>query len=525
MERCVHKHLYNYLIENNLLTSSQSGFIRGDSTVNQLTFLYNDISRALDQGKEVRAVFCDISKAFDRVWHRGLLSKLQSIGITDSLLDWFSSYLSSRKQRVVYANSSSQWSCIKAGVPQGSILGPLLFLIYINDIVNSINSNIRLFADDTSLYITVDNPSSSAALLNTYLKTIHSWSQKWLVSFNPAKTESMIFSRKQSKIAHPPIYMNNIAINQVQTHTHLGLTFSADAKWTTHINKSINNAWRRIGLLRSLKFILSRSSLERMYFSFIRPLLEYGDVIWDNCSVGLKNDLEAVQNEAARIVAGATKLCNIKNLLRELNWDTLEARRKKHRLILFFKMYHHMTPSYISDLIPSKSQTTHFLRSTGDVPSINSRTQSYNSSFLPATIHDWNNLPFQTRNSTTISSFKRALETNLIKSNPLYKLGTRKGQILHTRLRLGCSSLNFDLHRKSISDSPLCRCGSVETASHYLLYCPLYQQLRTQLLSDIPCPPLVDSLLYGDEHLSFQQNKQLFILVQRFIVASKRFSS
>ena len=152
-ERCVHKYLYNYLNDNRLLTKYQSGFIKGDSTTNQLIFIYDDINRALDEGLEVRAVFCDISKAFDRVWHRGLLHKLSSLGICGPLLKWFSSYLTLRKQRVVCSNVSSDWSIINAGVPQGSILGPLLFLIYINDIVSQINTNVRLFADDTSLYV------------------------------------------------------------------------------------------------------------------------------------------------------------------------------------------------------------------------------------------------------------------------------------------------------------------------------------------------------------------------------------
>ncbi len=130
----------------------QSGFVPGDSTVNQLTYLYTIFSEALDSGKEIRAVFCDISKAFDRVWHKGLLYKLESSGISGRLLNWFSSYLSERKQRVVLPGGHSSWNAIKAGVPQGSILGPLLFLIYINDIVHRIGANIRLFADDTTSF-------------------------------------------------------------------------------------------------------------------------------------------------------------------------------------------------------------------------------------------------------------------------------------------------------------------------------------------------------------------------------------
>ena len=129
IERLVFKHLYNHLRDNNILTSLQSGFIPCDSTVNQLTYLYNVFCQALDSGKEVRAVFCDISKAFDRVWHAGLLLKLQAAGVSGKVLAWFKSYLSDRRQRVVIPGATSDWASIRAGVPQGSILGPLLFLV------------------------------------------------------------------------------------------------------------------------------------------------------------------------------------------------------------------------------------------------------------------------------------------------------------------------------------------------------------------------------------------------------------
>ena len=186
IERLVFKHLYNHLRDNNILSSLQSGFIPGDSTVNQLTYLYNVFCQALDEGKEVRAVFCDISKAFDRVWHSGLLLKLQAAGVTGKVLAWFKSYLSERRQRVVIPGGTSDWKSIHAGVPQGSILGPLLFLVYINDIVVDIGSNIRLFADDTSLYIIVDDPVTAAGCLNTDLQRITRWASLWLVKFNRA---------------------------------------------------------------------------------------------------------------------------------------------------------------------------------------------------------------------------------------------------------------------------------------------------------------------------------------------------
>ena len=144
----------------------------GDSTVNQLTYLYNTFCKALDDGLEVRVVFFDISKAFDKVWHRGLLLKLKHAGIKDNLLNWFSNYLYQRHQRVVVPGVSSSQAEIKAGVPQGSILGPLLFLVYINDIVNDIEGHINLFADDTSLFVVVDTPNSAAAVLKSDIEKI-----------------------------------------------------------------------------------------------------------------------------------------------------------------------------------------------------------------------------------------------------------------------------------------------------------------------------------------------------------------
>ena len=187
LERLLFKHVFNFLRHNNFLSPLQSGFIPGDSTVNQLTYLYDTFCHALDHGKDVRAVFFDISKTFDKVCHKGLLAKLKSARFSGHILDWFSDYLRNRQQRVVLPGTESEWNTISAGVPQGSILGPLLFLIYINDIVTDIESNIRLFADDTSLFIIVDQPDMAADLLNTDIGKITAWANRWLVSFNPLK--------------------------------------------------------------------------------------------------------------------------------------------------------------------------------------------------------------------------------------------------------------------------------------------------------------------------------------------------
>ena len=229
------KHLFNHLQNNNILSSLQSGFIPGDSTVNQLAYLYHTFCEALDAGKEVRAVFCDISKAFDRVWHAGLIHKLEAAGVTEEALEWFRNYLSNRRQRVVLPGASSDWAYIRAGVPRGSILGPLLFLVYINDIVENIGSHIRLFADDTSLFIIVDDPITSAARLNSDLDKITRWAALWLVTFNPTKSESFLVSRKVNRPVHPPLFMQNIQIEEVECHKHLGVFLSNDCSWHKHI--------------------------------------------------------------------------------------------------------------------------------------------------------------------------------------------------------------------------------------------------------------------------------------------------
>jgi hypothetical protein len=161
---------------------------------------------------------------------------------------------------------------------------PLLFIILINDIITEIHSSIKSFADDTttSLYVIVDNPRESTIKLNNNMATIHAWSTKWLVNFNPQKTETMTITRKIYKSFHPPLIMNNTIINQVTEHKYLGLEISKDGSWQKHIDLITKKAFTRVNILRKFKFILDRKTLEKIYLTFIRHILEYADVVWDN---------------------------------------------------------------------------------------------------------------------------------------------------------------------------------------------------------------------------------------------------
>ena len=526
-ERLVFKHLFNHLRDNNILTPLQSGFIPGDSTVNQLTFLYNTFCRALDEGKEIRVVFCDIKKAFDRVWHAGLLHKLHACGISGTLLDWFKDYLSQRRQRVVLPEVFSDWAYTHAGVPQDSVLGPLLFLIYINDIVNDIGSNIRLFADDTSLYIVVTDPDTSAELLTSDLVKTEDWAEKWLVTFQPPKTNSLVISRKVNKPAHPPLFMQNQQIKEVDSHKHLGLYFSNDGTWHHQIQYIKDKAWTRINTLRKLKFKLDRKSLEIIYTAFIRPILEYGDVVWDNCAQYEKDELEKIQHEAARIATGTTRLISINNLYNEIKWDSLQKRRNDHKLSLFFKIKNNLTPTYLSSLVPeSVGQTSRYnLRNSNDLLTINARTSLYSNSFLPSTVRDWNNLTREARQVDSLNMFKQFLNRDREKVPKYFYGGSRRGQLLHTRLRTNCSSLSNDLFLKNITESPLCQCGRIENAYHFFFDCPLYARQRIELFTSLSQHHnlTLNLLLFGDALQSDDINSSIFEKVQKYIIDTKRF--
>ena len=524
-EKCVFKHLHNYVVTNQLISPVQSGFTPNDSAVFQLIDLYNSFAKAIDEGKEIRVIFCDISKAFDRVWHKGLLFKLRRMGITGPLLEWLKIYLDQRHQRVVLEGSYSDFLKINAGVPQGSILGPLLFLLFINDIVTEIGSNIKLFADDTSLYLIVEDPVTAADLMDTDLDKIHTWAETWLVKFNPHKTEELVISRKTAPVDHPAVTINNVEVKRVDSHKHLGVIFNNKCTWNQHIEEITSKARKRIHLLQLLKYQLDRRSLQIMYFSYVRPILEYADIIWDNCYDYEKESLEKIQIEAGRVVSGATKSCSRAKILFELGWDTLEKRRYIHRMVTFFKMVKNITPQYLRNLVPPSVHqvSQRDLRNNLDLTVPRSRTNLYNKSFIPTATREWNSLSEEIKSSTSLSMFKRMLSRDKRKVPLYFYNGERKAQILHTRLRLGCSSLNADLFNNHISLTDKCICGSIESAEHYFLHCDRYATLREETINTINVNFNVDILLNGCPLYSDSINGEIFDIVQTFIIGSNRF--
>ena len=184
-EKLIFNEMFKFFIENDLITPNQSGFKPGDSCINQLLSITHDIYKSFDCGYEVRGVFLDISKAFDKVWHDGIIFKLKQNGISGKLHKHLHDFLVNRKQRVVLNGQVSSWANVKSGVPQGSILGPLLFLIYISDLPKGLSSNAKLFADDTSLFSVIHDSSTTRNELNNDLLKLNNWAYQWKMSFNP----------------------------------------------------------------------------------------------------------------------------------------------------------------------------------------------------------------------------------------------------------------------------------------------------------------------------------------------------
>ena len=374
-----------------------------------------------------------------------------------------------------------------------------------------------------------DFPDSAAQILNVDLERIAHWAAMWLVNFNPNKNEAMLISRKIHRINHPVLYFNHIPIEEVQTHKHLGVYISDKCDWQAHLEYIQAKAWSRVHLLRSLKFVLDRKSLQTMYFTFIRPILEYADVVWDNCTQQQMNDLEKIQIEAGRIVSGATKLVALDRLYQELGWLKLSERRKLHKLYLFYKMENGLATDYLAELIPPhvRDETSYSLRNADNLRQIHASSRSYYDSFLPSTIREWNKLPDDIKSTPSLLSFKHKLEKETSKTPKYYYCGDRISQILHTRLRTGCSALRYYLYNRNLVPDALCSCGNVENNFHFLLECQRYNVMRREMLQTVSRFTDVSEmvLLFGDSNLSDTNNQLVFKAVHRYIYQTKRFSS
>ncbi|KAK6174541.1 hypothetical protein SNE40_017797 [Patella caerulea] len=525
-EKCLHKYLNNFLIENETISPFQSGFKQNDSTIYQLIEINDYIAKALDDGHEIKAVFCDVSRAFDRVWHKGLLNKLYAVGIRDKFLLLIENYLSNRQQVVVIKNETSKMKTVEAGVPQGSVLGPTLFLIYINDVIKNINSHVRLFADDTSLYVTIEDPVLCQTSLNDDLSKISTWSIDWKVNFNPNKTESMTFSRKKSPSSFH-VNFNNTDIVDTTDHKHLGLIFNSSGQWTVHINSIIIKVGKLVDVLRSFKYKLSRKSLDTIYKSFILPIFDYADVIYDNCS---KTDCEKLENihlDALRTITGLVRGTSHKILYTESGLTSLKQRRYRHRLTIFYKLVNKLAPPNLCLLVPPKISdiNPYLLRDHNSLRPVHCHTETYKSSFVPLTVRDWNDLPAYVKDSSSLKTFKQHLSKHDKQVPSYFYFGNRSVNVVHTQLRHGKSTLNYHKFLMHVSENPSCKCGyDMENTEHFFFFCPLYKEERIRTIDNLPYYfHNISAILDGNPNVNECENQACFEIVHSYISATKRF--
>ena len=508
LERIVFKKLYEYCKENNLLTWRNSGYKKLDSTVNQMIFISHKIYDALSKGEEVCFVSLDASAAFDRVWHDGLIHKLKNKGISGTLLAWLVNYLTDRKQKVVIKGHSSDWNRNTAGVPQGSILGPLLFLIYVDDIVNDIDSQILLFADDASLFEIINDPETSFLRVNNDLEKLSNWASSWLVKFNPNKTKYMIFSKKLVKTDHPPLILNGRQIEKVSSHCQLGIVLHEGMQWNDHVNKICEKAGQRLSAMTRIANKIDNQTKLSIYLSFIRPTLEYGCAIFDNLSQEMAHTLESTQRRAALMITSAYKCTKNDNLLNELGLSPLSERRKYFKLVLFFKMKTQRTPEYLSNLCPPEvaDKMTYDLRNAAKIDEIKSTKNYFLKSFLPSTIKLWNNLPAQIKSSNTIEALKEkpSSHLNFQQAYKPYLFSPNRNFIQIGRMRMGLSALNAHRRKYNFIDNSHCSfCPQKrEDTMHYLLQCPHYTAPRSTMLNS-----LATSLPESHRHLTLMTTK------------------
>ena len=539
LEKIVFDHVYSYLKAQHLLSKNQSGFRPGDSTIYQLISITSNIYESFEKYDETRAIFLDISKAFDKVWHEGVIHKLKCNGISGNLLAFFENYLENRHQRVVLNGIESDWKKLEAGVPQGSVLGPLLFLVYINDLTDNITSQMRLFADDSSLFTCVKGVEETHEKLVKDLHTVTLWAHQWKMVFNPDITKQaieVIFSVKKNKPVHPDLTMNGVPVARHDHTKHLGFFLDSALNFSKHVKEAVLKALKGISLLKCLSKYVDRNVLNLSYKLYVRPHLDYGDIIYHNQRADLMQLIEQVQYKAALIVSGCWQGTSRERLYDDLGWESLSDRRWARRMTTFYKIKNDLAPSYLSDHLPEQSATNISFRER-NIRAPLSRTERYDNSFFPYCIENWNKLDDTVKFLPSLTCFKKHLNSFIRPiGKSFYGVNDNSGIKLLSKIRVEFSDLRDHRYNHNFNcETPICSCGlEDETTVHYFLCCPRYQSQRNILLSKIseitgsditvlPNDHLNQIIMYGSNVFNPISNKLIIEQSILYIKSSGRF--
>ena len=413
LEHIVHSNISSFFESKKFLTPLQHGFRQKRSCESQLLTTLRDFSQSLNQQGQTDAILLDFSKAFDKVDHKLLISKINHSGIHGRLLSWLTSFLDHRVQHVVVDGCVSNSNPVLSGVPQGTVLGPLLFLIYINDIADNLSpgSSLRLFADDSLLYREIKSPIDSV-ILQKDLDSLQEWETLNKMEFHPGKCQLLRLTNKKKPIL-TDYKIHNISLKSFESVKYLGVTIDSKLSWSDQINALYNKASRMLGFLERNFYKCPKNVKEKVFNALVRPLLDYGCTAWDPYRGWQSDKLEKINKRAARFVTGNHNRVHgqTSQNMRALGWPPLSERRAKNKLIMLHKIRSNQIfiPSDDLKLVGSVRDPLNYRR-------FHSRVDSHLNSFFPSTIRLWNSLPSLIKTSNTMTGFKRSLDAFTIRS-------------------------------------------------------------------------------------------------------------
>lgn len=409
LERIVNNKLSRFLAS--WMAPNQSGFKRSDGTTSQLMRLTQEWSNAVDKGNYVGTIFFDLRKAFDRIWHQGLLAKLAAAGVKGSAHRWFASYLADRQQATVVDGTTSPFAALYAGVPQGAVLSPLLFSVYMNDIPFSGSTN--LFADDTSSYVTESSPLELRRKLQDRTEALCTWFTKWLLTINPTKSVVMVFRSYKKPRISIQITVESSIIPQQRTHRHLGVIFNENLTWADHVTGVILNASAKLGLIRRMSKRLDPLVIRELYICCIRPAVEYAHIVWAGLTALDCARLERLNRKAGRLILKLPAASNLPHdiLLARAGLPTLTERRQFAQIKFCFNALYRDSrlPEHLKQAVSvwTSSQTPsshHMTLRGGSVRLPRPWTNCQKSSPFYSAFSLWNTLPSNVQTSASLTT-------------------------------------------------------------------------------------------------------------------------